>query len=129
MRLLEKDGVQVALRGRALDILICLAERAGEVVSRKEIDATVWPDMTVVDGCLRFHVVMLRKALGDTAAHSRYIANVPGRGYCFVARVARDAESSDLLPAFRSPSGATIDPGPGALGRTPDREPLLRKLG
>jgi predicted ATPase/DNA-binding winged helix-turn-helix (wHTH) protein len=86
-RLVEKDGVPIGLSGRALDILILLIERAGEVVSKKELTARVWPDVVVTDGSLRFHVSVLRKALGDGQTGARYVTNVPGRGYCFVAPI------------------------------------------
>jgi predicted ATPase/DNA-binding winged helix-turn-helix (wHTH) protein len=86
-RLVEKDGVPIGLSGRALDILILLTERAGEVVSKKELTARVWPDVVVTEGSLRFHVGVLRKALGDGQTGARYVTNVPGRGYCFVAPI------------------------------------------
>jgi DNA-binding winged helix-turn-helix (wHTH) protein len=88
-RLLERDGVPVNLGGRALDILLTLVERAGEVISTKELIAAVWPDVTVDDGSLRFHIAGLRKMLGDGKDGARYVANVWGRGYCFVAPVQR----------------------------------------
>ncbi len=86
-RLVERDGVPIGLSGRALDILILLTERAGEVVSKKELTARVWPDVVVTEGSLRFHVGVLRKALGDGQTGARYVTNVPGRGYCFVAPI------------------------------------------
>src|SRR5262245_27071718 len=88
-RLLENDGTPVQVGGRALDILVVLVERAGEVVSKKELMARVWPDVTVDESSLRVHVAGLRKALGDGQAGARYVANVPGRGYCFVAPISR----------------------------------------
>ena len=51
--------------GRALDILIFLAERAGQVVNKNDLFAHVWSDVTVDESSLRFHVASLRKALGD----------------------------------------------------------------
>ncbi len=86
-RLLEKAGVAVPLGGRALDILIVLLERPGEVVSKRELIQRVWPDVFVDEGSLRFHIGALRKALGDGKSGARYVTNVPGRGYCFVERV------------------------------------------
>jgi predicted ATPase/DNA-binding winged helix-turn-helix (wHTH) protein len=88
-RLLEKAGVPVQVGSRALDILIVLVEHAGQVVSKKDLIARVWPDVTVDESGLRVHVLGLRKALGDGEAGARYVTNVPGRGYCFVAPVAR----------------------------------------
>lgn len=88
-RLLEKAGAPINIGGRALDILLILVERAGEVVSKQELIALVWPDVTVDDGSLRAHIVAVRKALGDGQEGARYVTNVPGRGYCFVAPVSR----------------------------------------
>jgi len=90
-RLLEKAGVAVPLGGRALDILLVLVERAGEVVSKRALIERVWPDVTVDEGSLRFHVAALRKALGDGVSGARYVTNVPGRGYCFIAPVSRSS--------------------------------------
>src|ERR1700733_6860800 len=88
-RLLEKDGIPVHLGGRALDILIFLVERAGEVVSKKDLVDRVWADVTVDEGSLRTHMAALRKALGDGQSAGRYITNVPGRGYCLVVPISR----------------------------------------
>jgi predicted ATPase/DNA-binding winged helix-turn-helix (wHTH) protein len=88
-RLLKKADQPVPLGGRALDLLIALAERAGEVVTHKELISTVWPDVTVEEGNLRLQVATLRKALGDGRDGVRYVSTVAGRGYCFVAPVTR----------------------------------------
>ena len=86
-RLLEKDGEKLTVGGRALELLVALVERAGEVVSHKELTARVWPDVTVEDTNLRVHIAALRRALGDDRGAVRYISSVAGRGYCFVAPV------------------------------------------
>jgi predicted ATPase len=88
-RLLERDGFQVNLGGRALDLLIALVERATEVVSKRELMARVWPNSVVDEGSLRFHIASLRKVLGDGQEGVRYVTNVAGRGYCFVAPIWR----------------------------------------
>src|ERR1700689_500876 len=90
-RLLKKAEEPIPLGGRALDILIALAERAGEVVTHKELISTVWPDVTVEEANLRFQMAALRKALGDGRDGARYVSNVAGRGYCFVASITRSA--------------------------------------
>jgi predicted ATPase/DNA-binding winged helix-turn-helix (wHTH) protein len=102
-RRLEKDGKPLRLGGRALDILTVLAERAGEVVSNRALLESVWQDVTVEESSLRFHIKNLRKILGDSQSGTRYVSNVPGRGYCFVAPTTRiDArESSGDQPAAR----------------------------
>jgi DNA-binding winged helix-turn-helix (wHTH) protein len=109
-RLLERDGVPLKLGSRALDILIALVERATEVVSKRELLARVWPNIVVDEGSLRFHVAVLRKALGAGQPGVRYVTNVFGRGYCFVAPIARlaamppAAESLAADQAARSPT-------------------------
>src|ERR1700679_1393604 len=95
-RLLRKAGEPVALGGRALDILIALAERAGEVVSHKELMSTVWPDVTVEETNLRFQMSVLRKALGDGRDGARYVSTVAGRGYCFVAPITRSTAARTI---------------------------------
>ncbi|WP_407178659.1 ATP-binding protein [Bradyrhizobium sp. STM 3562] len=108
-RLLEKDGLPLPVGGRALDILICLAERAGEVVSKRELVTRVWADVNVDEGSLRFHISALRKVLGDRASGARYVVNVPGRGYCFAAPIARsEAAARVVAPAARPPIPAPI---------------------
>jgi predicted ATPase/DNA-binding winged helix-turn-helix (wHTH) protein len=96
-RVLEKDGVPVRIGSRALDILIALVERPAELVSKKELIAKVWPDLVVDEGSLRFHVSALRKALGQGRSGTRYVTNVSGRGYCFVAPISRTASPPAIL--------------------------------
>jgi DNA-binding winged helix-turn-helix (wHTH) protein len=79
----------MSLGGRAFDILLALVDRAGEVIGKDELIAKAWPDVTVEEGSLRVHLSALRKALGDGGFGRRYIENVKGRGYCFVAPVTR----------------------------------------
>ena len=86
---MEKDGAPLHIGGRALDILIFLAERPGEVVDKRDLIKHVWSDVNVDEGSLRFHITALRKALGGGADGARYVVNVPGRGYCFAAPLAR----------------------------------------
>jgi DNA-binding winged helix-turn-helix (wHTH) protein len=87
-RVLRRDGVVLSLGGRALDILIYLVERPGEVIAKQELIDHVWPDVTVEEGSLRVHVAAIRKALDDGQFGNRYIANIKGRGYSFVGTVA-----------------------------------------
>src|ERR1700719_3836292 len=95
-RLLKKADEPIALGGRAIDILIALVEQAGEVVTQRELISRVWPDVTVEDANLRFHIAALRKALGDGRDGSRYVSNVVGRGYCFVAPVTRSSSKQTV---------------------------------
>jgi DNA-binding winged helix-turn-helix (wHTH) protein len=85
-RLLKRADETIPLGGRALDVLIALTERAGEVVSYSELISLAWPSVTVDEANLRVQIAALRKALGEEKG-ARYISNVAGRGYCFVAPV------------------------------------------
>jgi predicted ATPase len=60
--------------------------------------ARVWPDATVEEGSLRFHMASLRKALGDGKDGARYITTLAGRGYCFVAPISRTSSPRDGAP-------------------------------
>jgi predicted ATPase/DNA-binding winged helix-turn-helix (wHTH) protein len=102
-RLLTREGASVELGARALDILIALASRPNDVISKKELLSRVWPDVTVEESSLRFHMASLRKALGDGKNGARYISTLAGRGYCFVAPV---SISSDLEPAVGAAAGS-----------------------
>ena len=86
-RVLRRDGQMLPLGDRALDILIYLADRPGEVIAKQELIDHVWSDVTVEEGSLRVHVAAIRKALGDGQFGNRYIANVKARGYSFVGTV------------------------------------------
>jgi DNA-binding winged helix-turn-helix (wHTH) protein len=90
-RLLELGGSPVRLGSRAFDILCLLISRPGEVVSKSELMAKAWPNVTVGETNLRVHITLLRRALGDRQRGVRYVVTVPGRGYCFVACVNREA--------------------------------------
>src|SRR5262245_4113212 len=94
-RLLTKGGVPVELGARSLDILIALVSRPNDTVSKRDLLAQVWPDVTVEEGSLRFHMASLRKALGDGQNGARYITTLAGRGYCFVAPVSRSNDRNN----------------------------------
>src|SRR5690606_32398547 len=83
-RLERTDGEVVALGAKAFDALVFLVDRAGEPVSRKVLIDAVWPDTVVEENNLTQAISALRRALGDG-----YIATLPGRGYQFIAPVAR----------------------------------------
>lgn len=123
-RLLEKDGVPLHLGGRALDILIFLAERAGEVVDKRELIKRIWADVNVDEGSLRFHITTLRKALGDAGEGSRYVVNVPGRGYCFAAPLLRPAASESRT----SPPAASPPSLPSPLAKMIGRDDAVERI-
>ena len=89
-RTLSVDGKPLRLGGRAFDILVVLVERAGATISKEELIARAWPHTFVEEAALRAHIAALRKTLGDGRAGKRYIANLSGRGYAFIAPVTRE---------------------------------------
>jgi DNA-binding winged helix-turn-helix (wHTH) protein len=123
-RVLRRDGVVLPLGDRALDILIYLAERPGEVVAKRELMDHVWSDVTVEEGSLRVHVAAIRKALGDGQSGNRYIANIKGRGYSFVGTVVSLAGSTE--------SGNDRSGQPGRLPAQPrrmiGRDPVISEV-
>ena len=84
--LLENDK-PVPLGSRALEILIVLLEHPGELISKQELMARVWPNVFVGPSNLTVHMSALRRALRDGKDGNRFIINIPGRGYGFVASV------------------------------------------
>src|SRR6202051_3397518 len=110
-RVLRRDGVMLPLGGRALDILIYLAEGPGEVIAKQDLINHVWSDVTVEEGSIRVHVAAIRKALGDGQFGNRYIANIKGRGYAFVGTVVSLAGSTESRNAkFRHQGRLPVRP-------------------
>jgi DNA-binding winged helix-turn-helix (wHTH) protein len=84
-RLLYRANTPVPIGSRAREILVVLVERAGEIVRKSDLIARVWPHTIVEDGTLRVHIASLRKALNDGKDGRRFVENVTGTGYRFVA--------------------------------------------
>lgn len=84
---ISRAGASVRLEARTMGLLLCLAERAGEVVSIDELLNRVWPDVTVSPDSVYQAVASLRKQLGDDPKSAAYIATVPRLGYRMVADV------------------------------------------
>ena len=84
----------VDIGSRALEVLRVLAERPGDLLSRREIVAAAWPGMLVDDNNLTIQIAALRRALDRDGAQGSCIQTVPGRGYRFMAPVTR-VESSE----------------------------------
>src|SRR5271165_1344608 len=99
--------VPVAIGSRALDILVALIERRGDIVSKEEILAAGWPRTVVAEGNLFVQISALRRVLDGTQSGQSCIQTVTGRGYRFIAPVTRCAvdgvEPSVPLTNARSP--------------------------
>lgn len=85
------DGVTVRLRPQLMDMLLCLAARAGRTVAPEEFFATVWSGRFVAESALPRCVAELRQAFGDDARQPRIIETIPKRGYRLIAPVSRSA--------------------------------------
>ena len=82
--LLMEGDKPVHLGSRALELLIVLLGRPGELVSKQELMARVWPNTFVEPANLTVHISALRRTLRDGRDGNRFIIDIPGRGYCFV---------------------------------------------
>jgi DNA-binding winged helix-turn-helix (wHTH) protein len=98
--LLLEGNKRVPVGSRAMEILSVLLERPGELVSKQELMDRVWPNVFVEPANLTVHISGLRRMLRDGRDGHRFIINVPGRGYSFVASV----KVSGTEPARQPPS-------------------------
>jgi predicted ATPase len=126
-RLLTEDGAPVELGARTLDMLIVLVSHASEVVAKRDLMALVWPDVTVEEGSLRFHIANLRKALGEGKDGARYITTLAGQGYCFVAPVVRSGTRNDepVVDTADTPRATFL---PARLARMVGREDSVQMV-
>lgn len=99
-RLTGPDGA-VSINTRSMDVLCCLAEHAGEVVSRDDFAGAVWQERVVTDDALTWCISELRRKLGDSAASPRYIETIPKRGYRLIAPVERSDSHDRAEPPVR----------------------------
>lgn len=125
-RRLTRDGVPIELGGRSFDLLLALIEQPGRIIPKRELVQRVWPDVSVEEVALRFHMTRLRKALGDGHGDRRLITTQVGVGYGFVGVITRaEARSippqpNDVRPKITLPSRSD---------RLIGRETELRALG
>jgi DNA-binding winged helix-turn-helix (wHTH) protein len=137
---LRKSGVKLRLQGQPFQVLALLLERAGEVLTREELQQKLWPSDTFVDfdHSLNTAINKVREALGDSASSPRYVETLARRGYRFIAPVQTehvqtqdraDAAGDGASGAGRSNqhSAATTSPDPPAALH-PDLEvPIPRR--
>jgi predicted ATPase/DNA-binding winged helix-turn-helix (wHTH) protein len=123
---LLEAGKPVHIGSRAVDLLIALLERPGELLSKDELISHVWPSIHVVEGNLKFQIAALRRALRDGQDGRRYLATSPGQGYRFVADVTVEGEAASPI----APSGASAGKHNLTARLTPliGRDDLVSKL-
>ena len=93
----------VAVGSRGLDVLGVLVARAGEVVSKDEIIAAVWPGTVVEDSNLTVQISALRRVIDQGRSDGSYIQTVSGRGYRFVAPVTHSVEGVRAATSISQP--------------------------
>jgi TolB-like protein/DNA-binding winged helix-turn-helix (wHTH) protein len=98
---LQKQGRKIRLEGQPVQILICLLENPGELVTREELHRKLWPADTFVnfEHGLNAAVKRLRQALNDSADNPRFVETLPRRGYRFIAPIQAVAPSGDAREA------------------------------
>src|ERR1700727_973708 len=95
---ISREGETARLEARSMRLLLCLAERAGEVVSIDELLSHVWPEVTVSPDSVYQAIASLRRQLGDDPKQPAYIATVPRLGYRMVATVSPWVEEPVIPP-------------------------------
>jgi transcriptional activator of cad operon len=107
---ISRDGEIVRVEARTMKLLMCLAERAGEVVSIDDLLDQVWSGVVVTPDSVYQAVASLRRLLGDDARQPEYIATVPRLGYRMVAPVSPWVNDPRVEPAV-------VPAGPGRSTR------------
>lgn len=120
---LTRGTARVRLQGQPLETLEALLERPGELVTREQLIARLWPRGVVVDfdTALNSAVRRLRTALDDHADQPRYIETIPRRGYRFIARITADAPGTADVAALPDSSALRPDPPPDIRPRRGNR--------
>jgi DNA-binding winged helix-turn-helix (wHTH) protein/TolB-like protein len=99
---IEKRGRRITLEPKAMDILVFLAQRPGEVISNEILLRELWTGQIVGDNTLYQWIYLLRKALGDDPHHPSYIETIPKRGYRLVAALSAAQQRGWRLAAMVS---------------------------
>jgi TolB-like protein/DNA-binding winged helix-turn-helix (wHTH) protein len=102
---LSCGGPPVRLQEQVLKVLLALLERPGELVTREELIALLWPAVVVdYDTSLKSIVRKLRLALGDDAERPRYVETLPRKGYRFIGTI--EADGADAAAQTVAPPGS-----------------------
>ena len=125
-RELRKAGVRIKLHEQPFQVLALLLERPGEVVTREELQARLWPSDTFVDFDLSLNgaVKKLRQALGDDSDNPRFVETLYRRGYRFIAPVSfKGAQTESSEVSLQQGDGARSESLADVVaGSTPSRK-------
>jgi len=115
-RILLHGDKTVALTPKAVELLLVLVEKRGQLVTKDDLMHAVWPDTFVEEGNLTSNISILRRQLGEHPDGGEYIETIPKRGYRFVAAVTQVAAQIEDQHSIRSSENAV------ALEAAPARE-------
>lgn len=87
LNIMSRDSVITHLEPKAMQVLVCLAEHPGEVLSKQMLISAVWADAFVSDQVLTNAIWQIRQAFGETSKDSQYIQTIPKSGYRLVGKV------------------------------------------
>ncbi|MDA8020748.1 MAG: winged helix-turn-helix domain-containing protein [Thermoanaerobaculia bacterium] len=118
--LLTDDSQQVSIEPKMMDVLVFLASRAGQVVTKSDIADTVWADTFVTESVVTRAIAGLRRALGDDARSPRFIETIAKRGYRLIADVQTPSGGEDAPRLISRP----VQPLSGSTHWTPSRYPV-----
>src|SRR3982075_3385791 len=107
-RELRARGVPVPIGGRAFEIVEVLVQSAGELVTKNDLSARIWPGVIVGDNTLQFHISAIRKALGSDRG---ILKTASGRGYRLLgAWTSRQESSSSVDSIYIEPMRSPAEP-------------------
>jgi DNA-binding winged helix-turn-helix (wHTH) protein len=114
---IKRRDAEVRLEPRVIDVLVCLAEHAGKVVSRDTLNRQVWGSVVVTDQAVTNCISELRHHLGDDRSTNRVIETIPKRGYRLTAQVQlAQVEPTQGPPRHSNPPLAASARWPFAVG-------------
>lgn len=121
-RQLFRKNSRVKIQNQVFQVLACLIENPGQVVTREELQKRIWPGDTFVDfdEGLNASVRKLRAALGDSADNPRFVETLPRLGYRFIAPVTPEPESEEA-PSIQSPPREKAPPAEETAAVPPRR--------
>ncbi len=125
----RKNGLKVRLTGQPFQVLTVLLERPGEVVTREELQKSLWPADTFVDfdHSLNTAINKIREALGDSAESPRFVETMPRRGYRFIAPVELIGLVGAGLSAPAAQEAPPLQEHAGGAGETTEPSPRKRR--
>jgi len=124
---LRKNGVKLRLQGQPFQVLALLLERAGDVVTREELQQRLWPSDTFVDfdHSLNTAINKVREALGDSASSPRYVETLARRGYRFIAPLQGDVRTNVSKEAAPVAEASTVNIPEAPAAQSRPQQPYL----